>query len=256
MDDEQVREAVRRALGGDDATADKALRVTLVTLGERIGRDEARHIATALGPSLGGWVFARGTPEPFDVDEFVRRVADREGVNLATAERHASAVFTALRQALPEAEFAHLRGRLPKDFGSLLGEVPVVVVPTDDDILAAVADRLGSDTGSAARVTDAVLCTLAERIAPGDVDHLIGRLPVRLHRPLREGRAQASERTRTMTLDRFLNRVAARSGIAPEDAERATEAVLAVLRDVAGPQEMIDIDVQLPDEYHHLLVHA
>ena len=46
--------------------------------------------------------------ERFDVDEFLRRVAGREGVEIATARRHAEAVLAALARAVGDKEFADL----------------------------------------------------------------------------------------------------------------------------------------------------
>jgi uncharacterized protein (DUF2267 family) len=78
--------------------AERAARATLRTLGERITRGEADDIAAQLPPEAAPYLesTARGA-EAFDVDEFVRRVAERAAVGIPDAERLASAVFLRTR---------------------------------------------------------------------------------------------------------------------------------------------------------------
>jgi uncharacterized protein (DUF2267 family) len=54
------------------------------------------------------------------VDEFVRRVAEREGTDPKTAREHARAVFTALGEAVAPGELRDMAAQLPKDFAPLL----------------------------------------------------------------------------------------------------------------------------------------
>lgn len=100
-----------------------------------------------------------------------------------------------------------------------------------------------------------MLRTLAERIAAGDVDHPVARLPVPLHRPFEDGKAGSADRARAMALEQFLDRVAER-GVARQEAERCSRAVFAVLHDAVGRKEVVDIDVRLSNEYHRLLAHV
>src|SRR5918999_4356786 len=118
----------------------------------------------------------------------------------------------------------------------------------DHDGFIAVVGRLAGVAGEAAeRATDAVLETLAERIADGEVEDLIGRLPVPLHAALKRGRAR-SPGARRMSLERFVGRVAEREGVPPEAAGEHARAVFATLRDAVG-EELYDVTVQLPPEY-------
>lgn len=48
------------------------------------------------------------------LDEFVARVAEREGVTMEGALEHARAVFATLREALPSKEFSDLLSELPR----------------------------------------------------------------------------------------------------------------------------------------------
>src|SRR6187397_3002286 len=93
-----------------------------------------------------------------------------EDVDLLTAERHARAVFTALRNAIGPDEYADVGAQLGKDYAALLDGA--TSVPTVDTVLGAVAAEAGVDQEAARSLTEAVLETLAERIAPGDADDL------------------------------------------------------------------------------------
>src|SRR3954463_4466458 len=72
--------------------AEAAARATLETLAERLSAGEARDVAAQLPPELAAYLPPRGDAERFDVEEFLRRVAEREGVDVPTAEEHARAV--------------------------------------------------------------------------------------------------------------------------------------------------------------------
>jgi uncharacterized protein (DUF2267 family) len=89
MDYEQFVTLVEQDLGIGRERAEHAIRATLQTLAERIAAGEARDLAEELADELAPWVATTTDAERFDVDEFVRRVADREGVDVPTAERHA-----------------------------------------------------------------------------------------------------------------------------------------------------------------------
>jgi uncharacterized protein (DUF2267 family) len=251
MDYDRFIATVERAGAGDRESAEWATRATLATLAERLGADEARHLVAELPAQLGGWAFAAGGAKAYDVEEFLRRVADREGVDPATAERHSGAVLTALAQAVSDKEFEHIVARLPKNFAPLLPR-GLDVVP-EEEFLDRVARRAGVDAGRARLAVEAVLETLAERIAPGEVDDLIERLPIALHAPLRRGKSRNPGNARRMPVEEFLRRVATREGVPPEQAREHTRAVLAELRDAIGNEEFTDIAVQFPGEYGDLL---
>ena len=69
---------VRQYSGGSYEDAERATRATLRTLGERIDRGQARQLAAQLPPELAPWMATSTPAQPFDVDEFVRRVAAQE----------------------------------------------------------------------------------------------------------------------------------------------------------------------------------
>jgi uncharacterized protein (DUF2267 family) len=247
MDTERFTELVASLAGTDRDGAERAAAVVLTTLAEHLNRGEAADVLVRLPPELQPYLHTPGSPERFGVAEFVRRVAEREGVDPAAAERHAAAVFTVLRQAIGDVEFADATAQLPREYGPLL-EGRSALDPADA-FVARVADRAGVSVEEARRLTEAVLETLAARIAPGDADDLAARLPVALHEPLRRGAASPDHR---MGVADFASRVAERAGLDLERAVREMPAVFAVLRADVG-EEFYDVTVQLPEEYRPLL---
>jgi uncharacterized protein (DUF2267 family) len=104
-------------------------------------------------------------------------------------------------------------------------------------------------------VTQAVLETLAERIAGGEVKDLISRLPVALHEPLRRGSERSGGKATRMSLDEFVT-VAERTGHSLEQARDDVRAVMVTLREAVGDDEFFDVAVQLPREYDPVLAGA
>jgi uncharacterized protein (DUF2267 family) len=146
----------------------------------------------------------------FGIDEFLERVvAKREGTDIETALRHARAVFAALGRALNADAVAHLAASLPQTFEPLVAGAQqrfLDIMPADE-FWRRVGQRLGLDRAAARRVTEAVLETLAERIAAGVVEDLVARLDPLLHPPLRRGIASSGPAARRMPLAEFLRRV-------------------------------------------------
>jgi uncharacterized protein (DUF2267 family) len=249
MDHQQFLTTVAPLADDDLETAERASEIVLTVLGEHLTRGEAADVVRRLPAELQAYAWSPGNPQRFPPEEFLRRVADREGVDLLAAERHARAVFAALRAAIGPDEYADVRAQLGKDYAALLdGETSV---PSLDAILDAVAAEAGVDREAARSLTEAVLETLAERIAPGDADDLAARLPVALHPPLHRGR-DAGQASRRMGPAEFVSRVAQRADISLEEAAHRIPAVFIVLRPLVG-DEFFDITVQLPDGYRPLL---
>jgi uncharacterized protein (DUF2267 family) len=254
MDYEEFLTVVEQSarIGREDA--ERAVRATLQTLAERIARGEARDLAAQLPFELAPWLNA-GTAdaEPFEADEFLRRVAERTDGDPDTALRLSRAVFDALSRAVTRQEWDDTVAELPRDFAPLLPRGPRVEVVSADLFWRRVADRAATDLEGAQRAANAVLETLAERIAGGEVDDLIVHLPPPLHEPLKVGRAHTGGQARRMTLDEFVERVAAREGVGPDEAREHARAVLTTLREAIPDQEFLDVRVQLPGDYDTLL---
>jgi uncharacterized protein (DUF2267 family) len=119
--EETFLELVEQAAGITRAEAREAVRATLRTLAERITRGEAEDVAVFV-PGEFRELLASGpeTAEQFSVDELVRRVARREGVDGRTAVRHVRAVLTALGQAASLDALSNLAAQLSTDFDPLL----------------------------------------------------------------------------------------------------------------------------------------
>jgi uncharacterized protein (DUF2267 family) len=262
MDYEEIIEVIRRASGGMGAeAAEHAAQATLETLAERLPRGEAQHILQELPAELKPWIYTETDAEAFDVDEFLSRVADREDTDIETALVHARAVFFALGDALSSEAVAHLTANLPLTFGPLIAEAQrtyLEVMPADQ-FWERAGQRLGLDPTAAQQVTEAVLETLAERIAAGQVEDLIAQLDPLLHPPLRRGVSRAAQGARRMPLEEFLRRVAVREGAGAGEADLFTEvarharAVFATLAEAVTPKEWFDVMVELPEEYSALI---
>jgi uncharacterized protein (DUF2267 family) len=177
-------------------------------------------------------------------------VANREGLDEDTAARHVEAVFHALADALGLEHLADLVARLSPDY-----EVLLPPAPSDD---RAAYERFVNrvyargpfpDEDTARRAIDAVLETLGERIAHGEVEDLLALLPVELHPPLRRGDLATAGKAEQMDVVEFIERVDDRLGVGLEFAEDYTRAVLGTLRETIGDEEFGDIASELPAGY-------
>jgi uncharacterized protein (DUF2267 family) len=230
--------------------AETAARATLETLAERLSAGEARDIAERLPPELVPYLPPHGDAEAFEVDEFFRRVAEREGVDALTAERHAAAVFVTLRRVVPQNEIDDMAAELSKDYEPLVAEAQgrFARLMSAEEFFQRVADRAGIWPAHAAGPIEAVLTTLAERIAGGEVADLIAHLSPELHPPLRPYADRRRKATR-MKLEEFVRRVAQREGVDEETAREHTRGVFETLREAIGDREFLDVTAQLPAAY-------
>jgi uncharacterized protein (DUF2267 family) len=232
------------AIGREEA--ERVTRATLETLADRIARGEARDLAAELDPQLSPWLATDTDARGFDADEFLRRVAERAKIDPARAARDVRGVFHAVRRAITAKELHDLLSELPRDYEPFVSGGPP---PGADTIIGSIAERAGLDPDEARRATVAVLETLAERIAGGEVDDLARSLPVELHPPLRTGRSASGGKARAMSLEDFLAHVSAREGVSPEEARDHARAVFAALREALPEREFLDVAAQLPQEY-------
>lgn len=96
---------------------------TLTTLTERLSRGQARDLLQQLPAPIKPWLNTDRNAERSDVDEFLRRVAEREGVDIEPAERHARVFFFfALGRAVSDDEIADVADELLQDFEPLVAE--------------------------------------------------------------------------------------------------------------------------------------
>lgn len=99
----------------------RAIRATLTTLGERLQAGEADDLAASLPMEidfyLTGAVEEHG--QHFDWDEFLDRVAEREGtagpIDRADAAYHARVVVALVAEVVTPSEIRQVRAQLPAD---------------------------------------------------------------------------------------------------------------------------------------------
>jgi uncharacterized protein (DUF2267 family) len=116
-----TRTTAERA-GLPEETAERIEHATLQTLVDRITGGEAQDLAAQLPRPLQDDLRPpRKEAEAFDVDEFVRRVAERGDVGPDEARSEAAAVLTTVREAVTPGEFDDVLSQLPKEYRELVG---------------------------------------------------------------------------------------------------------------------------------------
>lgn len=101
--------------------AQRAIQATLETLGSRIYSNEAQELASQLPNEMAQYL--QGNEEEnsknFSLKEFYECVAQKEGIDGATAVTHVRAVFSVLAQAVTPSQFTHVRTHLPNKYNEL-----------------------------------------------------------------------------------------------------------------------------------------
>jgi uncharacterized protein (DUF2267 family) len=113
------RVAQRAALDADGAR--RATHAVLTTLAERISGGEVDDLIARLPvelhpPLQEGNALSKGVARRLSLEDFLRRIAEREGVAPAEAREHARAVFATLREAVGEEEFLDVSAQLPLEY--------------------------------------------------------------------------------------------------------------------------------------------
>jgi uncharacterized protein (DUF2267 family) len=121
---EEFLATVRRHGGpGDNAHADQASRIVLASLGKRLAGGEPRDLASQLPQELQDPLLAHtGAAETSDdLDEFLRRVAEKEGYGCSPeqARSHARAVLGTITEFVSQGELEDLRAQLPAGYATL-----------------------------------------------------------------------------------------------------------------------------------------
>lgn len=99
----------------------RATRATMNTLAERMRGNEPKDLAAQLPGEIAEYLHTEkaGEGERFDLDEFIRRVAEREGVPVNQATHHAQVVMGTLTEAVSFGEVTDVLQQLPEDYGVL-----------------------------------------------------------------------------------------------------------------------------------------
>ena len=111
------------------------------------------------------------------------------------------------------------------------------------------SERSEASRGDAERATESTLATLGERITPEEATDLASQLPGELGVPLR----RAIRYPKDFSAADFVNRVAERDGIAPNDADKRVRAVLATLGEAVSEGQLEHVLSQLPTDYLELM---
>lgn len=259
MNYEEFLALVEAAGGLSRAEAARAVQATLRVLAERLSWGEARDIAEDLPREFRPLLEDDTPAQPFGLDEFVRRVAESEGVDVDSAREDVRAVFAALGRALDWKELHDIASELPREFDDLIAEAvrqssiaereAKQGPPSADDFVQRVAERAQLDPDAARRATEAVLEALADRISGGEVDDLEEELPPELHPPLERGKQQSHAAARRLSLGEFLREIGELEGATPDDAREHARAVFATLRESISDKEFGDVVSQLPSDY-------
>lgn len=104
--------------------AEVAVRATLQTLEERISEGAYQNLIAQLPQGIGEYrdasdIDRRRTGERFGLDEFLERVARREGVRKQQAALHARCVLEIVEEATTGATATHIEQQLPDEFQPL-----------------------------------------------------------------------------------------------------------------------------------------
>ena len=105
----------RLELGGTGETL-RAIRATLLPLGERLPAGHAEDLAASLPMEI-KWYMTGGVTEHgqrFDWPEYLTRVSEITGEDRADAAYHARVVADLVREVVPASDFQQLRDELPE----------------------------------------------------------------------------------------------------------------------------------------------
>lgn len=118
--DEFIGQIQSRARLGTLGDAVKATRAVLETLGERVPGDEIKDLAAQL-PSEIAHYFSQKSEivDKFGLNDFFKRVSEREPCDLPDAIYHSRVVMSVMRDAVTTGEISDIRAQLPDEFDPL-----------------------------------------------------------------------------------------------------------------------------------------
>ena len=119
--DEFIGEVQERAGLPSREAAIRATRATLRTLAERLTEGEATDLAVQLPPELRSYLDDEPLTygEPFNFDEFLRRVADRTATEPLQAAGLAMTVTHLMCEVVPEFALDDVQAQLPQEYAGL-----------------------------------------------------------------------------------------------------------------------------------------
>ena len=119
--DEFIKEVQERGHMDSRERAAEAAQATLGTLAERLAGGEPHDLASQLPPELAEHVRydEEQKSDPFSLEEFFRRVAEKEGTDEPDAVYHARVVIEVLQEAVTKGEIDDVRSQLPTEYAPL-----------------------------------------------------------------------------------------------------------------------------------------
>lgn len=117
--DEFIGLVQNRARLASNGEAVRATRATLEVLGTRLFGGEAEDLAAQLPEEVGYYLRQVEINETFGLDEFFKRVSQREKIDLPQAVHHARAVISVVQEAVSAGEMADVQAQLPDEFAPL-----------------------------------------------------------------------------------------------------------------------------------------
>ncbi|GAB3979722.1 hypothetical protein GCM10029978_075860 [Actinoallomurus acanthiterrae] len=159
----------RGCIDGD--LAERAARATPMTLAKRPSPGQACDLLEQIPAEMKPWLHPQRAAEWFDIDEFLCRVAEREGADVETTERHAHAVFYVLHGPL---------GHGPATSGETARRISL------DRFVDRIAEPAGVDPFEAREYARAVFATLREVVRDDEYFDVTVQLPMDYHALLPE----------------------------------------------------------------------
>jgi uncharacterized protein (DUF2267 family) len=121
VDHREFIESVQKRANVSEDEAERLTRVTMTVLADRITGGEAEDLAAQLPRGMRDYLVSRREEaEKFDLEEFIRRVSERAGVDVETATRGVRAVLSTVRRAVTSGEFEDVLAQLPKEFAEFI----------------------------------------------------------------------------------------------------------------------------------------
>jgi uncharacterized protein (DUF2267 family) len=263
---DRILQRVAHRAGVPTEDADRVTRAVARTLSERLGPKEANDTASQLPKPLQEEFQPGDFAQVFDAGEFVRRVAERAGIDdVAAARERVRAVFVTLQEAVQPGEFEDWETVLPTDYVDLgarraeIGQNPRTTPPDSahrgeafvgpDQFVERVSARAGLDEERARQAIAAVLSAFGERIAGGEAEDLAQQLP----EPAADVLRQADGDPHPIPIDEFLRRIAALEHEPEAIAREHARAVLTTVREAVTADEWDDTLAELPRGYEQLM---
>jgi uncharacterized protein (DUF2267 family) len=266
----------------DDADPIEAFAAVTCVLTQRLSGGEARHVFGGIPAGPRGLVetcvLHRDEPAAaFDLEDFLRRVADHLDVTPGMARRISGAVFVALRKQLSKEELAHVSSQLPADLralwapqpdeqievaGGSLGPPPLdaarLAVPPRDvkvahPLFQAIEARVSLPPSvSGAGAFGAAVCLLTLRLTRGEALHVRASLPEQIRDVIFGCTQHRSEEAGRFTRSDFIAALAEQLETSPEHSELIARRVFEELRHYLPSPEVAHVATQLPKDLKEL----